>query len=321
MTNLFVYQGPHPVHAAWARSVGAKFLNYRFGPKWMIKNRWTRAAAVISKRISLNFLKTPQCVIAEGGAPLVVTTIIKATKRCKMVYLCADPTPMSALNNDTLADLVGFSDLIIAVSKMALDDTKKLSRVKNSIVIYPFPNETFIELSKENVPIKDDSTGVFIGTQTRWKGAHLLPELAKKIGVKESNFRLTTIGRPTLGLEKTKHLIPTGFIPESNKIAVLSSAKVYLHPAIFEACGVSVLEAICAGTIPVVSNRTGAKEFLPSELVAEDFNELAEKAIVVLNTSRDEYITIVEKLRRKVRAKARPEISINAFKQAILSLE
>lgn len=124
-----------------------------------------------------------------------------------------------------------------------------------------------------------------------------------------------------MGLEKAKHLIPTGFIPESNKISVLSSAKVYLHPAIFEACGVSVFEAICAGTIPVVSNRTGAKEFLPSELVAEDLDELAEKAIAVLQMSQDEYITIIEELRRKVRAKARPEISISAFKQAILSLE
>lgn len=120
-------------------------------------------------------------IIAEGGAPLVVTTTIKATKRCKMAYLCIDPTPMNALNSDTLADLVGFSDLIIAVSKMALDDTKKSSRVKDSIVIYPFPNNNFMELSKKDVPIKDDSMGVFIGTQTKWKGAHLLPELAKKL--------------------------------------------------------------------------------------------------------------------------------------------
>lgn len=44
---------------------------------------------------------------------------------------------------------------------------------------------------------------------------------------------------------------------------ILKSSKVYLHPPLFEAFGVSIVEAMSAGCIPIVPDYGGPREFVP----------------------------------------------------------
>lgn len=73
-------------------------------------------------------------------------------------------------------------------------------------------------------------------------------------------------------------------IPRNKQKEILQQSKVYLHPFVrYEAFGVSVIEAMLAGCIPVVPNVAGLKEIVPknwryssAEEAATMINELIE---------------------------------------------
>lgn len=46
----------------------------------------------------------------------------------------------------------------------------------------------------------------------------------------------------------------------------LKNSKVYLHPSFFEAFGISIVEAMSAGCIPIVPDYAGPREFVPKKL-------------------------------------------------------
>lgn len=312
----FIYQGPHYVHAEWAKAIGSVFIHFRIH-KWLTYIKGSR-------RITRGFflwLRAPKLVIAEGGAPLIEAALVKMNKNASMVYLATDITPYKMIKekNSLLKDLTEFSDLVIANSKMMMNDMLQTCHLKNYFIVYPFVREEFF--SYKQVDEKDCCKGVFLGGLWKFKGAHLLPKIAKEINKKVKGFKLLVIGKPyELTLKETDYIKPLGFIPKENLMKEISSAKIYIHPAIYEPFGVSIAEAVMLGTIPIVSNKTGIKEFLPKELIANSLNEFVEKAIQILNLNKEEYFELITEVRKGLEPKVKKEASINAFKKAIKNL-
>ncbi len=58
---------------------------------------------------------------------------------------------------------------------------------------------------------------------------------------------------------------------------ILLNSKVYLHPMINEHFGVSIVEAMSSGCIPVVHDSGGPREFVPQDLRYKSIEEAAEK--------------------------------------------
>ncbi|MBS7658341.1 glycosyltransferase family 4 protein [Candidatus Bathyarchaeota archaeon] len=314
--TYFIYQGPHYVHAEWAKAVGSVFIHFRIH-KWLTQVKGSR---VITRPFFL-LLKKPKLVIAEGGNPLIEAALIKINRGCPIIYLATDITPYKMIKekNLLLKDLTEFSDFVIANSKMMIDDLLQTCHLKKYFIVYPFVRDEFFKYKFLNN--KDDRKAVFLGALWKFKGVHLLPKIAEKVKKKIKGFKIVVIGKPyEVSLKETETIKPLGFTSKETLIQEISSAKVYLHPAIYEPFGVSIAEAIMLGTVPVVSNKTGIKEFLPKELIADSLNEFIEKTIWVLELNKEEYYNLIIKIREELEPKVKKEISINTFKKVIGTL-
>ena len=66
-------------------------------------------------------------------------------------------------------------------------------------------------------------------------------------------------------------------------LSIIRESRVYFHPMIGEHFGMSVLEAMAAGLIPVVPNEGGLIEFVPQEYQFNTIEQAAEIIIYVFN--------------------------------------
>ena len=81
---------------------------------------------------------------------------------------------------------------------------------------------------------------------------------------------------------------------------VLQSSKVYLHPLVpYEAFGISVVEAMSAGCVPVAPDIAGLREIVPSQLRYTTIEEAASKVRESLTNwspvKADEFVKIADK--------------------------
>ena len=93
------------------------------------------------------------------------------------------------------------------------------------------------------------------------KYAYILRSLEKKLAEKGLKDRFTYLGSAT-NLEKK---------------LILSRAKVIFHPTINEPFGISIVEGMAAGLIPVVHDSGGPQEFTPKEWRYSELEEAAQK--------------------------------------------
>jgi len=315
---LFIYQGPHYVHAEWARSVNCKFINFRLHRKF--KNLKIAKATM---RALLVLLRKPKFVISEGGAPLTEAALVKIAKNTPLVYLATDTTPWQMINtaDEYIRGITEIADLVVANSKMILNDLLKYCKLKKYAVVYPFVRDEIFSYGQIDAK-KDEKKGIFVGSLMKHKGAHFLPEIATRIRKKVEDFKLIAVGRPTnVILKETEALKLAGYLHTNALIYELLSAKVYIHPALYEPFGVSIAESIVLGTIPVVTSHTGIKEFLPRDLVANSMEDLIEKAIYILELNFSDYRELLFKIRSKIGRKIRKNVSISNFKSAVLTFE
>lgn len=157
--------------------------------------------------------------------------------------------------------LTRYIDGVIAISDMNEKDIRK---------------NTNLPVRKVNTFVKDDSylqiqpnlsarNIVTIGTDYPRKGNDILVEVDKKL--REYGYRGETfvVGRKKIVPEFIKqysrnqpHFHLTGFVEDLKEY--LAKGCFYVHPARFDAAACSVVEAMAAGLIPIVSERTGNKE-------------------------------------------------------------
>jgi glycosyltransferase involved in cell wall biosynthesis len=74
-----------------------------------------------------------------------------------------------------------------------------------------------------------------------------------------------------------------GRVSESVKRDLLLRAKVLFHPAPYESFGISIVEGMAAGAIPVAHNSGGPSEIVPSQWLFKDVDEAANKVRRALN--------------------------------------
>jgi glycosyltransferase involved in cell wall biosynthesis len=160
---------------------------------------------------------------------------------------------------------------------------------KESLVVYP-PVPTYLydakRASKENmvvsigrvIPEKRFDLISAIGSQ--------IPE-ARFILIGEADFT----GRRIVKQIETKfkesglkgNFIYLGRVSESVKRDLLLRAKVLFHPAPYESFGISIVEGMAAGAIPVAHNSGGPSEIVPSQWLFKDVDEAANKVRRALN--------------------------------------
>jgi glycosyltransferase involved in cell wall biosynthesis len=81
-------------------------------------------------------------------------------------------------------------------------------------------------------------------------------------------------------------------------LSLICEAKVYFHPLPGEPFGISTVEAMSAGLIPVVPDIGGHTEFVPSKYQFHTFQEAVESIAVAMDASFSERIRISNSVRR-----------------------
>lgn len=88
---------------------------------------------------------------------------------------------------------------------------------------------------------------------------------------------------------------------------------IFLMNSSDESCGVSMIEAMSCGLIPLCFSWGGIEEILPQENIYKNYAELNDKLKLLNNHSDDELLKIKHKMRKLVEEKYTLEIQVNKF--------
>lgn len=191
-------------------------------------------------------------------------------------------------NSDDLYQLTNWSKYsiknakhIFAISNATKDDITKNYEIdpKKITVTYMGYNQQLFKpqpkLTIEKVQTKYKIKGeyiIFVGTLQPRKNIERLIEAFSGLSSKTSDLSLVIIGKKgwmydqiftkvkKLNLES--NVIFTDFIPEVDMPALISGAKLYVLPSLYEGFGIPVIEAQACGTPVVVSNTSSLPEIV-----------------------------------------------------------
>jgi len=228
-------------------------------------------------------------VLCEGGTPLVESSLAKGN-RGKMLLIAADPTfyqlhSMKGTEKEYWKSLLEEIDGVIAVSELAESDVKAHTSCPVGIV-YPYADV------KRYTSVRSDlgSTRiVFLGWHTLYKGVDLLLSAFKIVRREVNDAELFVLGDGPLRRwvlnQNIKGVRAPGYASRPEEF--FSRASVYLHPARYDPFPVAVIEAMCSGLIPIITENVGSKEIVQKVydrlIVKTQPKEIAERVIEVLN--------------------------------------
>lgn len=197
------------------------------------------------------------------------------------------------------------SDLLIFISKAvknSFDNNFKI-KDKKSVIIYNGIDEKFYEkllLEKERSRLNNI---IFVGRLSYVKGVDLLIDAFNQAQKINSNIRLTIVGdgeEKQKLINKAKQLCLQNKIyfvgRQSNVIEWLDKAGIFVYPSICqEGFGISVVEAMARGCIPITFNNGGLPEIIEdgkSGFLVERMTStlLAETILKVLNIKSKGYL-------------------------------
>lgn len=196
------------------------------------------------------------------------------------------------------------SDLLIFISKFVESsflNKFKINNEKCRVVYNGIGNEFYKGVNK--FERKDKNKITFVGRLTKAKGVDMLIDAFNIINRKEIDSTLTIVGDgeekqeliekvSKYGLENK--VIFTG--RQSNVIQYLDSADIFVYPSICEeGFGISVVEAMARGCIPITFNKGGLPEiiengkngFIVNDVTAES---LADEILKVINLNNKDEI-------------------------------
>lgn len=317
MKSIFLYQGipPHYVHEGWADTIGAKKIYYN-------KLRLPGGVFLPIQGL-LNSLVIPKSdiILCEGGSCLPIAASKKSFhKGIKIILIGADPlfydiNRSFGFKRKYLMHLASGVDGIIAVSKYWKNLAERYVNCPIKVV-YPFTNIALFQKTKARL---NTHNLCYIGRLDEYKGIRILLEAFEIIKNQVPDSSLTICGRGKLECHVLKHDVNyVGHVkhPET----YLKECSFLVHPAKFDPFPCTVVEAMAAGVIPIVSRNTGSKEILPEYLVV-DINpkSVADKIIELFNKPVKELKEIQKSLIKKS-LEFDKEAKVREFKKQFLDL-
>lgn len=212
--------------------------------------------------------------------PLILAEKVKKNRLWHALY-----QPYLSLEN---ASSHNFSKkLVMANSFFTANAVKKQFGI-SPLVIYPpvqtekITPETHIERKNVVLTVSRFSFG---------KGLEQIPYLAKNInaqfvivGSVYSRKAYYTIKNLIEELDVGGRVVLIPNAPLEKKLELLRKAKVYLHTTPFEHFGISIIEGMAAGCIPVVHDSGGPREFVPLMWRYQDKEDAVQKIQRALKT-------------------------------------
>jgi alpha-1,2-mannosyltransferase len=173
--------------------------------------------------------------------------------------------------------------LIFSNTKFTSAAVKKFLGI-NSVVLYPPISKVFYSNSTD-INTREDVV-VSVGRISPEKFFTLIPTIAKFTD-KKIHFLIVGLKQDEQELNRILRMIALNHVADRVKVMtdiskeqllkILRTSKVFLHPVHSEQFGISIVEAMASGCIPIVHNSGGPAEFVPDSYRFNEVKEAAEK--------------------------------------------
>lgn len=188
---------------------------------------------------------------------------------------------MSKQAFDLTQQILDNATVNLMVSRALLNTASLISEVNNKIVVYNGVSETFqrfedkFRLSlRDNYNVLGKSVVAFAGNLVPVKDPMVLPEIFKKVYLKNDNTIFWVIGsgklRHVLENKCAEYNLPVTFwgdVPNEEMVSLYNSMDVLVLPSINEGLPLVVIEALACGVNVVGSNVGGIPEAIGMENV------------------------------------------------------
>jgi len=314
---VFLYEGPHAVHAEWARAVNAEFIpDLNAGPK--MGSGWPKRIFNAFRRLFIlnRIPKNTDVLLLEGGLGFVVGFLFKKFRKGKVIMIVSDPLfyvlrriPLLAkISYYMMKDFDGF----IPTSKLMAS----LIPFKNKRIVYPFANVKKFGKIKADINSKNI---IYVGVLNKQKGVDKTVKVFLQIRRTTPEAKLFLVGLGPLKREieniKNKNIILTGFV--KNPQTYMKECCIYINLSRLDPFGVGVVEAMAAGLVPIISKNVGAKDLVKKvdrNLIVKEEDEAA-KIILSLLKDRKKISRLSEKAKKEA-VKYNKENSVKEFKKS-----
>ena len=159
-------------------------------------------------------------------------------------------------------------------------------------MLYPPFSSTILETGRDVAKTPQDNLVVTVSRLDTNKLLERIPRIAAQT---DKNTQFAVIGRlcnerifnylqiltKKLGVSDRVRFYPNA--PLQQKIELLKKAKIYLHTMEGEHFGISIVEAMAMGCLPIAHDSGGMKEFVPPQYRYETVEEAASKISTELN--------------------------------------
>jgi glycosyltransferase involved in cell wall biosynthesis len=337
----YIYYGNHYLFDTWSKSINAE--QHSFVPKWIFdykrlnkkeKSIYDKILDVLRKKPALLqlasiiksfFIPKSDIYILENAACLS-SLIFKRKGNSKIILFYGDQFFLDypifkGIKKRFVDHLLGYVDGIITISKLYQNISKRYMQVPN-YVVYPYcDTEKYL---KYNADITSRNIA-FFGYLVKLKAIDLLIDAFLKLNKKYNNklYLIGGIVDKMKEIEENKNnpnIIVTGWTDKPQEY--LKKCGTYINPARKEAFGINILEAMCMGIPPIVSENCGAAEIVkkisPNLIIKTDRDEIIKRfEWVNSDLKRKKLFSIVCK---KEARKYTKEKSVKEFKKAFNSV-
>lgn len=313
------YGGPaaHQVNEAWFRSVGVKKVypfNF-FTSRWMYR---LHGLNQIIGFIHSLFIPRANIYLLTSPGSAIAAIMKKKMFGAKIISFNSDTFftdlgKAKGLRKLYMNWIIKHLDGMISTSYLMKRLAEKYVAIPHEVV-YPYCDV------KKYVKVTSDyksSNICTIGTGINTKGTDIMYKVFERFNKKFPKSKLYVCGHKDYiaHLKKPNNTVLTGVVDPA---AYLAISGVYINTSRHESFGVNIVEAMCAGFAPLVTNKCGAAEIVEKvdkELVTSlDPKEIAQKAISLQKNVRKKIM--LGKKARKMGIKFTKKRSVEEFKIA-----
>lgn len=276
-------RGPHKVHKQWLNTITKKTVCYSFIDLRKISESLGGLNQIVALIGSVFFPRAKIYLITGPGAAAAVA-FNRFFFKSKVISINSDTfffelERAGFFKRKYMLWLLSNIDALVSTSSVMANKAKKYTAIPNEIV-HPFCDVSRFKEVKPNYESYDICS---IATPRYSKGGDLLPKIHKIFRKEFPQSKMYVLGRGDMveSLKKVDGIVCTGF---ANPMDYLPKCGLYINPARIEPFGVNIIEAMCSGIPPLVTDQCGASDIVKmvdSWLVSRSYKQIAEKAIIL----------------------------------------
>ncbi|MDO8538457.1 MAG: glycosyltransferase family 4 protein [archaeon] len=302
--TAFLYSGPHPVHKEWAELINADFVSNQV--KGTSLNVWIIGRFVKSFSVQKTIPKNIDLLLCESGSEIIAGALWKKKNPSKKLALIVDDPKlfllkkMNPITRSIYLWALKYFDLLIPTTDLMMEAIPQEFRSKAKMApMYAdveFFSQKQTDLNKKNL--------VFVGLVGEEKGVDKIIECFKIVQKDFPKSKLIIVGngpkRKLYESMKIKNIEFAGYQDHQKIREIFLNSNIYINLARIEPAGIAIIEAMCAGLVPIVTENVGFKEIIrkvspelvvdSSENAAKQINRLWNDNVLLNNLSKKSVI-------------------------------